>query len=206
MRTRVPPPSPGPGQGLPPPPPAGHAMDSIWHGRYASCVFTQEDFPVFFNVKQFCRWKDTEDIFLCFSLTKKEQSIKLFFEKNIAANTSNESCGISVIFTDEVGESALIRRSPPRSRPASLTEHVHAGLGVSNGKATLVVPNGCNPTTPPPDSKHHFCRERGVSRFVDHTRNSQINGLLLCPKCSFTLSDIFQSGQMLNIFLIQIYT
>ena len=61
-----------------------------------------------------------------------------------------------MIFTDEVGESALIRRSPPRSRLASLVEHAHAGLGVSNGKATLVVPNGCNPTTPPPDSKHHF--------------------------------------------------
>ena len=72
------------------------------------------------------------------------------------ANISNESCGISVIFTDEVGESTIVRRSPPRTRPTSLVEHGHGGLGISNGKATLVVPNGCNPTTPPPEPKQNF--------------------------------------------------
>ncbi len=65
--------------------------------------------------------------------------ISIFFPANI----SNESCGISVIFTDEIGQSTFASSPPRRSR--------HGGLGLPNGKTTLLVPNGLGPAPAPPD-------------------------------------------------------
>ena len=90
-----------------------------------------------------------------------------------SANTSNESTGISVIFTDEIGESPKILlqapglprpKSPPKSttrgsadlksRPRPAVNHHHNGITKSTSTPSIQIPNGVLTVNPSVNDTH----------------------------------------------------